>query len=71
MKELRRINTYFKKYRGRLVLGFIITIIATAFKLVVPMKIGDSVNFIKDYLDGNISEEIMKAGLQEGILIPL
>ncbi|MFT5985128.1 MAG: ATP-binding cassette subfamily B multidrug efflux pump, partial [Planctomycetota bacterium] len=71
MKELRRINTYFKKYRGRLVLGFIITIIATAFKLVVPMKIGDSVNFIKDYLDGNISEEIMKAGLQEGILILL
>jgi ATP-binding cassette subfamily B protein len=71
MKELRRINTYFKKYRGRLVLGFIITIIATVFKLVVPMKIGDSVNFIKDYLDGNISEEIMKAGLQEGVLILL
>ena len=71
MKELKQVNKYFRKYRGRLVLGFIITIIATIFKLVVPMKIGDSVNYIKNYLDGNISEEVMKAGLLEGVLILL
>lgn len=71
MKELQKINKYFKKYRGRLVLGFIITIVATVFKLVVPMKIGDSVNYIKDYLDGNITKEVMNAGLLNGILILL
>ncbi len=71
MKELQKINKYFRKYRGRLVLGFIITIIATVFKLVVPMKIGDSVNFIKDRLDGNISVEVMNAGLLKGVLILL
>ncbi len=71
MKELQKINKYFRKYRGRLVLGFIITIVATVFKLVVPMKIGDSVNFIKDRLDGNISAEVMNAGLLKGVLILL
>lgn len=71
MKELKQVNKYLKKYRGRLALGVIITIVATVFKLVVPMKIGDSVNFIKNYLDGNISEEVMQAGLLEGVLILL
>ena len=39
MKELQQLNLYLKKYSGKLLLGLIITIIATVFKLVVPKKL--------------------------------
>lgn len=56
MKELKYLNKYFIKYRGRLLLGVFITIIATAFKLVVPMKVGDSVTAVKQYMNGQITD---------------
>lgn len=56
MKELKHLNLYFLKYKGRLLIGVFITIIATVFKLVVPMKIGDSVTVIKQYMDGDITD---------------
>lgn len=56
MKELKYLNSYFLKYKGRLLLGFFITVIATVFKLVVPMKIGDSITVVKQYMDGNITD---------------
>ena len=56
MKELKYLNPYFFKYKGRLLLGVFITIIATVFKLVVPMKIGDSITIIKQYTDGEITD---------------
>ena len=39
MKELRFLNKYFYKYRGRLLIGLVITAIATIFRIVVPSKI--------------------------------
>lgn len=56
MKELKYLNKYFLKYKGRLLLGVFITIIATVFKLVVPMKVGDSVTAVKQYLNGEITD---------------
>lgn len=56
MKELKYLNKYFLKYKGRLILGVFITIIATVFKLVVPMKIGDSVTIVKQYLNGSVTD---------------
>lgn len=56
MKELKSLNLYFLKYKGRLLLGFIITVVATIFKLVVPRKIGDSVTIIKHYTDGTVTD---------------
>lgn len=56
MKELKYLNKYFLKYKGRLILGVFITIIATIFKLVVPMKIGDSITIVKQYLNGDITD---------------
>ncbi len=56
MKELKYLNKYFLKYKGRLLLGVFITIIATVFKLVVPMKIGDSVTVVKQYMNGEITD---------------
>lgn len=56
MRELRYLNSYFLKYKGRLLLGVIITIVATIFKLVVPKKIGDSVTIVKHYMEGSITD---------------
>lgn len=56
MKELKYLNKYFLKYKGRLLLGVFITIIATVFKLVVPMKVGDSVTVVKQYMNGEITD---------------
>lgn len=69
MKALKSLNKYFARYKGRLALGFVITVIATIFKLVVPMKIGDSVNLIMHYLNNEITKEALKSGLLEGILL--
>lgn len=55
MKELKYLNPYFFKYKGRLLIGVFITIIATVFKLVVPMQIGDSVTVVKQYMDGELT----------------
>lgn len=72
MKELKYLNKYFIKYRGRLLLGVFITIIATAFKLVVPMKVGDSVTAVKQYMNGEITDiAIVKHELLINILLLL
>ncbi len=72
MKELQYLNLYFKKYRGRLLLGLIITIIATVFKIIVPMIIGDIIDVIKDYVDGTVSDiTFVKHELLINILIIL
>lgn len=72
MKELKYLNSYFLKYKGRLLLGVFITIIATVFKLVVPMKIGDSVTVVKQYMDGSITDlEWVKHQLLINVLLLL
>ena len=55
MSELAYINKFFFKYRGRLIIGLIITAIATVFRIVVPAKIGDSVDSIKAYISGEVA----------------
>lgn len=72
MKELQYLNFYFIKYKGRLLLGVFITVIATIFKLVVPKKIGDSVTLVKNYMDGSITDiALVKHELLINILILL
>ena len=72
MKELQHLNLYFKKYSGRLLLGLIITIIATVFKLIVPMKIGSIINIIENYVNGSTTDlSFVKSQLLFNILIIL
>lgn len=72
MKALKYLNKYFLKYKGRLLLGVFITIIATVFKLVVPMKVGDSVTAVKQYMNGEITDiAIVKHDLLINILLLL
>lgn len=53
MKELKYLNKYLRKYKFRLLLGILITLIANFFKIFVPSLVGDTVNLIKDYIDTN------------------
>ena len=56
MKELKYINKYFIKYKWRLLFGLLITVIATLFTLLVPMKIGDSIDIIRAGMEGEITD---------------
>lgn len=71
MKELKYINKYFVKYRGRLLLGLLITAIATVFRIIVPAKIGDSADAIDLYLKDQMSYEMLKSALGYNILLIL
>lgn len=57
MKELQHLNKYFSKYKGRLLLGLIITIAARIFILFTPQLVGDSINIIEQYINGEITSE--------------
>ncbi|WP_179316888.1 ABC transporter ATP-binding protein [Winogradskyella undariae] len=63
MKALKYLNKYFYKYRNRLIIGIIITIIAKVFALFTPRLIGACINIVSDRLDGKISDEIFKSDL--------
>ncbi|MCH9660899.1 MAG: ABC transporter ATP-binding protein/permease [Bacteroidetes bacterium] len=69
MKELRFVNRFFFTYKWRLILGLIITVIATMFRIVVPAKIGDSMDAVKAKFDGEISQSALNDALLENILI--
>ena len=68
MKALKHLNKYFYKYRFRLIIGVIITIIAKIFALFTPRLIGASINVVSDRLDGKISEEVFRSDLMINIL---
>ena len=69
MKELKHLNKYFKKYRLKLLLGIVITIIARLFSLVVPNYVNQSIGVIEDYLGGSIVITEAKSTLFQYILI--
>ena len=71
MKALKHLNKYFFKYRYSLALGILITIIAKIFALFTPRLIGDSINIIETYLEGNITYQSAKEDLLITVLLIL
>ncbi|MCF1421444.1 ABC transporter ATP-binding protein [Mangrovimonas futianensis] len=70
MKELRHLNKYFLKYKGKLLLGIIITIIARIFLLFTPRLIRESVNVVDEFRKGGLSmQEVQDELLQDIIYI--
>ena len=65
MKELKYLNKFFFKYRNRIVIGVLITIIARIFALVAPNLIGDSITLIEKYF---LLEEISIENLEKNLL---
>ena len=69
MKELRFLNQFFITYKWRLLFGLVITAIATMFRIVVPAKIGDSVDAVQRKFNGEITQAALKTELFENILL--
>ncbi|MBT8304187.1 MAG: ABC transporter ATP-binding protein/permease [Bacteroidia bacterium] len=69
MKELQHLNKYFYKYRYRLLLGIVITIIARIFLLFTPRFIRESINVVDNYRKGIVTDiAIVKSELLINIL---
>ncbi len=68
MKALRHLNKYFYKYRGRLLAGLLITVIANIFKIFVPAMLGNSVNAVEAYFNGEITLEMRNAAVLNDVL---
>ena len=61
MRELKRLNKFILKYKGKLLLGLLITIISRVFSIVTPRLVGDSMTTIENYLSlSNISTDELK-----------
>lgn len=56
MKELQYLNKYFIKYRYRLILGVVITIIAKIFSLFTPRLVSKSINVVDEFRNGLITD---------------
>tara|TARA_B100000035_G_scaffold208441_1_gene178263 strand:- start:267 stop:2021 length:1755 start_codon:yes stop_codon:yes gene_type:complete len=70
MKELKRLNSFLLKYKGRLAVGLIITIVARLFSLVTPRLVGDSMTTIENYLNlEKISSEELREVLLTNIIL--
>ncbi len=69
MKSLKYLNKFFYKYRFRILIGILITIIARIFALVAPNLIGDSISIIDNYLSNGNDPTIVKKSLINNILL--
>jgi len=56
MKALKYLNKYFLKYKYRLLIGIIITVLSKILSLKIPRIIGDSFNIVDEYRKGTISD---------------
>ncbi|MFQ3296707.1 MAG: ATP-binding cassette subfamily B multidrug efflux pump [Polaribacter sp.] len=56
MRALKYINKYFVKYKWRLLIGILITILSKLLALKVPQIVGDSLNIVEDYQNGSITD---------------
>lgn len=72
MRALRHLNKYFFKYKYRLIIGFVITVIARIFAVAVPKFVGDSVDVVEQYINKSITDiNDVKTGLITNILFIL
>jgi ATP-binding cassette subfamily B protein len=68
MKELKHLNKYFLKYKYKLIVGIIITIIARIFLLFTPRYVKKIFTAIENGLNGSITREAFKTELAVAIL---
>ncbi len=70
MNELKYLNKFFLKYRNKIIIGILITIIARIFALVAPNLVGDSITLIEKYfLENSINENLLKEKLLINIIL--
>ena len=70
MKELKYLNKFFFKYKQKIIIGILITIVARVFALVAPNLVGDSITIIENfYLNKSISNNELKDKLLINIFL--
>lgn len=70
MKALQYLNKYFSKYKWRILIGLIITILAKLLALQVPKIIKQSFNIVEDYQNNKVTDiESVKHQLLINVLI--
>lgn len=70
MKSLKHINTYFSKYKVRLILGLFIAIGSRIFAVSVPKIVGDSIAVVEQYQKGVTNDlELVKSQLIWNIVL--
>ncbi len=70
MKALKYLNKYFSKYKWRILLGLLITVLSKLLSLKIPQIIRNSLNIVEDYKNGKeISLDTVKHELLINVLI--
>ena len=70
MKALKYLNKFFVKYKYRLILGVLTTIIARIFSLFTPRLVNKSLTVVEDYREGLVTEmQFVKDELLTNILL--
>ena len=70
MKNLNHLNKYFLKYKWKLLIGLLITIVARIFALYYIPLIGDSTDAIEQFINGEISTiDVLKTELAVNIAL--
>jgi ATP-binding cassette subfamily B multidrug efflux pump len=67
MKNLRYVNKYFWKYRGRLLFGFLLIAAGNVFSVYAPVVVRDGIDFLADALS---AKEIVESGKNTTIAQP-
>ncbi|AGC75536.1 ATP-binding cassette subfamily B protein [Nonlabens dokdonensis] len=57
MKELKKLNKLFAKYKWQLIGGVIVTIISRVLSLVLPKYVGEIINLLSDYTDASEAQK--------------
>ena len=66
MKELKYLNKFFFKYKQKIIIGILITIVARLFALVAPNLVGDSITIIENFY---LNKSINNIDLKDKLLI--
>ena len=70
MKALQYLNKYFSKYKWRILIGLLITVLSKLLALQVPRIIGNSFNIVEDYLNNKVTDlAFVKQELLMNVLI--
>lgn len=71
MKELKKLNKYFIKYKYRFILGIIITIASQIFSVYTPAFVGNIISALYDFYKSMISAESVKELIIKNVLLIL
>ncbi|WBL26448.1 ABC transporter ATP-binding protein [Zunongwangia sp. HGR-M22] len=70
MKHLRTLNKFFLKYKWKLLIGLVVTIISRIFGLYFIPLVGNSTDAIEQYVNGELTNyDTLKAELVKNILL--